>query len=949
MSQSQAISTNADLTVTLSGTIAGRFLIKERLGKGGMGEVYRAEDLKLKRTVALKRLAPHLRLDPHYREKFSEEAQRVSSLTDAHIASLYDVIEDDAELFLVMEFVEGETLRERLKRPVSTEEAVSILLQCAEGLAAAHSHGVVHCDIKPENIMVAASGQAKILDFGVAKLASREEQNTTIDRGGSGLSGTPAYMAPEVLAQQQPDGRADIFSLGVVAYELLTGNHPFAAGNFVMTIDRIRREEPVPVRMLNAGVPPALEAVVAKMIVKEPAQRYANASDLVQDLEAVRSGFLPQNTHIARPLSRRSLQLWISAAVLAILLIVAVTRGYRTARDVPLIAERGWALISDFDVHGDSSVPATGVREALAIALEQSRYVNIVPRSRMFEALKRMERPDVTAIDENLGREICVRENYQLLLTGAIEQAGPSFQIVVRAVDPATGTVMFAEKEKVNSSADFFDATDELARRVRNQLGESLSGIESSSRPLAKVTTPSLEALQLYSKADDAYIQGKVDSAAPLLTSALQQDPHFAMAHLLLSRVYLVEGNPAQEIKELDLAYDESGSVTDRERRMIEAEYFDAHGDYEKAAQSMLALVSLSPDDPAARENLAMRYAATDNYPAAIQQLREVLKLNPNSISSYGLLMRYLSRTNAPGEALQWYEQADAHGLHSPVLDWNRGIALMGEDRVADASAQFAALEQAGGAYQSRGRIYLARVLMFQGKLEQARKLLLDEVRIDGAENNRSPELLSRYLLASIYVMQAAPALAKQQLAAVLSPGDAATLQPEDLRRVTTYYARLGDLSRAAQAFKTLETASRAAPSAFNRSCSDNAAGEVALAQHRPEEAAGRFRAALAVYPRVMSHEGLGRVQEGQAHWEEAAAEWNNVVTAKGEILDDASPADWPLAKLRLADAYARMGDDGRALAQYEAVAALWRDSDSFPERDRLDRALRQIKAKQSP
>src|SRR5438477_6256003 len=243
---------------SLCGAVVGRFRIGDRLGKGGMGEVYRADDTKLKRTVALKRLAPSLRSDSLYRHRFLEEAERASRFSDSHVAAVYDVLEEQGEIFLILEYVEGENLRQRLRQPLSLDEFFTIAIQCAEALVSAHKQGIVHCDIKPENIMLTNEGQVKILDFGVAKHLPRSDQSSTVDRGG-GFGGTPAYMSPEVLLEKVPDGRADIFSLGVVFYEALTCQHPFLAGSFVATSDRIRHETPASIRIFNPKVPEQLE------------------------------------------------------------------------------------------------------------------------------------------------------------------------------------------------------------------------------------------------------------------------------------------------------------------------------------------------------------------------------------------------------------------------------------------------------------------------------------------------------------------------------------------------------------------------------------------------------------------------------------------------------------------------------------------------------------------
>src|SRR5437588_3733752 len=270
----------------LTGATVGRYLVIRRLGTGGMGEVYLAEDSKLKRTVALKRMGARLRADERYRQRFLKEAERASRLMHPQIAALYDILEIDGEMFLVIEYVNGHTLRKAIRDPLDFERFLKVAVQCADALEAAHTSGVIHRDIKPENIMLTQSGSIKILDFGLAKelpSISAPESVENIATSGA-LSGTPAYMAPEVLMELRPDGRADIFSLGVVLYEILTGQHPFLANSFVETTDRIIRKTPPAICELNPKVAPEIEQAVNRMLAKDPAERFESAAQLADEL-----------------------------------------------------------------------------------------------------------------------------------------------------------------------------------------------------------------------------------------------------------------------------------------------------------------------------------------------------------------------------------------------------------------------------------------------------------------------------------------------------------------------------------------------------------------------------------------------------------------------------------------------------------------------------------------
>src|SRR3990170_5487289 len=520
----------ADPVADLTGTTVGRFTVRARLGAGGMGEVYRADDTKLKRSVALKRMAPHLRSDARYRQRFVKEAERASRLTDQHIAGLYDVLEEGGETFLVMEYVEGETLRQRLQRPLSIEEFLEIAAQCGEALVAAHARGLVHRDLKPENIMLTPAGQVKVLDFGVAKRLPRPEETAATETfepsTAGGLSGTPAYMAPETLLEKEADGRADIFSLGVVFYEALTGRHPFLAASFVATSDRILREPPAPLTTYNPRAPVELERIVAKMLAKRPDERYQTAADLLVDLRALERGApLPGLRAVPVRGRRRALP----AAALALLLLAALLvpavreRLLCAVGRCPVPAEKNLVVLPFRAIGGNpqDQVHCDGLTETVTARLTQ---LTLAPDLQVSPAGD-VRRRAVASVEE-------ARHQFgaNLVLEASWQRADDTVRINLTLVDARTG-------RQLRSDTLTADARDLFALQDRT--------VESAGRMLEVEFPPGLAGERSGTSvpgAYDYYLQGRgylpnydkpenLDNAVRVFERALALDPRYARAY----------------------------------------------------------------------------------------------------------------------------------------------------------------------------------------------------------------------------------------------------------------------------------------------------------------------------------------------------------------------------------------------------------------------------------
>jgi tetratricopeptide (TPR) repeat protein len=910
-----------------AGQTLGHYRILERLGAGGMGVVYKALDTRLNRVVALKALAPDKVADPDRRRRFIQEAQAASALDHPNIVTIHDIAELGGQYVIVMQYVEGRTLRALLEdgpRPVA--EVLRYALQITDALGQAHAKGIVHRDLKPENVMITSSssgqqGQVKLLDFGLAKLtepASGEESTaaTAADTAEGRILGSTSYMSPEQAQGKKVDARSDIFALGSLLYELLAGRPAFPGENALQVLAAIVRDEPAPLE-----APAELATIVGSALKKNPAERWPTMADLRGALLQV-----PPGGAAPGPWAR---WLYRAAAVLLVVSLGAAAWWLSTKLRTtpPAVAERAGLVMADLDNTTPEARFDATAGELLAIALQQSPYVNLAPRARLYESLRRMRRAGTPQLDEATARELCLREGFPLLLAGSIHASGARFQISVRVVDALSGSQLFTEQEQFSKAEDLFQAVEALAARVRTRLGES--GRRPAMRPLQQVTTGSLEALQHYSRALEAYARGQVDGAAVELRAAVARDPDFAMAHRLLARVYLTSGNREKEREHLERAYALRQDVGDRERHFISGSYYSVRGDYQQAVESFSTLVSLYPNDAEARHELALAYSSAGNPIRAISELREELRVDPNSAQAYASLTLMLARQNRNEEALAASQEAAGRGLESPRLAWGAGLALLGLGRAAEARERFEKVAAAGESHQSTGRIYLARTDIYEGKFAAAAARLEEGIRLDQRAGLRSPELLQRSLLGRLYLLLGRALAARSQADAIINASGAGPLQAEDLRRAGVIYARLGDRDAARKALHGIIEIVRVSPTPVNQGCYYGLQGEIALAEKKPQAAVEAFRQAEAKYPEYLVHQGLARAWQQSRDPGQAATEWQHVLEARGEVMRNGFPADWVLAHLELARAWQDQNLPERAAPYAQEFARLWKDADA--------------------
>jgi eukaryotic-like serine/threonine-protein kinase len=667
MPESQPVSaSSAEASESLSGSVVGRFRVGERLGKGGMGEVYRAEDTKLKRTVALKRLAPRLRADSIYRRRFLEEAERVSRFTDSHIAAVYDVLEERDEMFLVMEYVEGETLRQRLRKPLSLNQFFDIAIQSAEALVAAHGRGIVHCDIKPENIMLTNPGQVKILDFGVAKHLPRSDQSSTVDRAGT-MAGTPAYMSPEVLLENLPDGRADIFSLGVVFYEALTGHHPFLASSFVATTDRIRRETPAPIHLFNHGVSKELEALVSKAMAKETGQRFASAQDLLEDLRRVQTGLTPSK--LARLLPRWKAPVksgwgW-KVGTIAAIAVLSLVVAYRQPwvqhllrPDLPSASAPAQLAVLPFTPTGDdpsAKAFGDGLTDTLTAKLTQltgSYPLQVVPTSEVRAA-------SVTSVEQ-------ARKDFGvgLVLEGSLHSSGNQMRVTYALVDAKTMRQLHADTVDADV-ADAFAVEDRVVDGVLGMLGLE---IQTNDRVvLASHGTGDPSAYDQYLRGRgyllDYHKHENIDSAISAFNRALTLDSKYGEAYAGLGKAYWLAYQEGQGGKDwMEKARAACDKAVANAPKLAEAytclgRVNSGTGEYEKAVPEFQKAAALDPTSDDAFRGLADAYQKLNKPAEAEATYKKAISLRPQYWAGYSWLGFFYYRQGRYDDAAKMFKE----------------------------------------------------------------------------------------------------------------------------------------------------------------------------------------------------------------------------------------------------------------------------------------------------